>query len=367
MADRVTGLDAGADDYLVKPFAYEELLARVRALLRRRAPAGPAPAHLRRPGPRPVGPRGTAGRSARSSSPRRSSSCCSSSSTNPRQVLSRPQLLDAVWGLPAATASNVVDVYVGYLRTKLEAAGEPRLIHTVRGVGYVLRAPPDVHPDPHHPGRRRHRHAGHLLPVQHAVRADLAAGSTPTATPSSRPGSTRLAAGVATATREDLAPVAPLAPVDPRSSVDVFVVLAGRGRHRAAGHRPGRASRPRCSRPPAVPGRPRPRCRSRAARPDETVRVQVRPWSRPDLGAVRVRRGRPDQPSGHPGPGRTGRPVHRVGPDHVRRRVRRGLGGDRTGPAAAAADGRHGRRGGPLAGPRAAPAGDAGRTTPSGG
>ena len=59
---------------------------------------------------------------------------------HPRQVLNRAQLLDAVWGLPSATASNVVDVYVGYLRTKLEAAGEPRLLHTVRGVGYVLRA-----------------------------------------------------------------------------------------------------------------------------------------------------------------------------------------------------------------------------------
>jgi len=59
---------------------------------------------------------------------------------HPRQVLSRSQLLDAVWGLPVATASNVVDVYVGYLRAKLEAAGEPRLLHTVRGVGYVLRA-----------------------------------------------------------------------------------------------------------------------------------------------------------------------------------------------------------------------------------
>ncbi len=60
---------------------------------------------------------------------------------HPRQVLTRAQLLDAVWGLPVATASNVVDVYVGYLRAKLEAAGEPRLIHTVRGVGYVLRTP----------------------------------------------------------------------------------------------------------------------------------------------------------------------------------------------------------------------------------
>ena len=140
MADRVEGLDAGADDYLVKPFAYEELLARVRALLRRRAPAGPAPltfadlvldptAHEVRRGERTI------------ELTAQEFELLQQFLANPRRVLSRPQLLDAVWGLPAATASNVVDVYVGYLRTKLEAAGEPRLIHTVRGVGYVLRAP----------------------------------------------------------------------------------------------------------------------------------------------------------------------------------------------------------------------------------
>jgi two-component system response regulator MprA len=137
-ADRVTGLDAGADDYLVKPFAYEELLARVRALLRRRgAPAPDAQARLAfadlvlDPGTREV---------------RRDGRLVELTAqefdllrhflAHPRQVLSRSQLLDAVWGLPAATASNVVDVYVGYLRAKL---GEPRLIQTVRGVGYALR------------------------------------------------------------------------------------------------------------------------------------------------------------------------------------------------------------------------------------
>ena len=141
MADRVKGLDAGADDYLVKPFAYEELLARVRALLRRRlVPADdgrlafmdleldPSAREVRR-GDRLV------------DLTAQEFDLLRHFLGHPRQVLSRTQLLDAVWGLPAATASNVVDVYVGYLRTKLEASGEPRLLHTVRGVGYVLRAP----------------------------------------------------------------------------------------------------------------------------------------------------------------------------------------------------------------------------------
>jgi two-component system response regulator MprA len=140
-ADRVHGLDAGADDYLVKPFAYEELLARVRALLRRRAPT--ADARLRfadvelDPLAREV---------------RRDGRLLELTAlefdvlayflAHPRRVFSRAQLLNAVWRLPTATASNVVDVYVGYLRAKLEAGGAPRLLHTVRGVGYVLRAEP---------------------------------------------------------------------------------------------------------------------------------------------------------------------------------------------------------------------------------
>ena len=138
-ADRVRGLDAGADDYLVKPFAYEELLARVRALLRRRS-AGTAgdrlsfadvvldpTAHEVHRGDRPI------------DLTAQEFDLLRHFLSHPRQVLSRAQLLEGVWGMPAATASNVVDVYVGYLRTKLESGGEPRLIHTVRGVGYVLR------------------------------------------------------------------------------------------------------------------------------------------------------------------------------------------------------------------------------------
>ena len=139
-ADRVTGLDAGADDYLVKPFEYDELLARVRALLRRYEPVDEA-ANLgladlvMDQGTREVrrGPRQITLTALQFD-------LLAHLLRHQRQVLSRQQLLDAVWGGGNAATSNVVDVSIGVLRAKLEAAGEPRLLHTVRGVGYVLRA-----------------------------------------------------------------------------------------------------------------------------------------------------------------------------------------------------------------------------------
>jgi two-component system response regulator MprA len=132
--ERVRGLDSGADDYLVKPFAYEELLARVRALLRRAAPAD----HLRF---------GDLRLEPASRAAWRGDRAVELTATefdllrhflrHPRQVLSREQLIDAVWKGEAET-DNVVAVYVGYLRQKLEQDGEPRLLHTVRGAGYAL-------------------------------------------------------------------------------------------------------------------------------------------------------------------------------------------------------------------------------------
>ena len=133
--DRVAGLDAGADDYLVKPFAYDELLARVRALVRRRAPAPHAVLAFADVTLDPA-----AREACRGGRPLTLTALefdlLRHFLDHPRQVLTRGQLLAAVWGTDLATASNIVDVYVGYLRAKL---GEPRLLHTVRGVGYVLR------------------------------------------------------------------------------------------------------------------------------------------------------------------------------------------------------------------------------------
>ncbi|MFF5427110.1 MULTISPECIES: response regulator transcription factor [unclassified Streptomyces] len=145
VGDRVTGLDAGADDYLVKPFELDELFARIRALLRRSAYAAPAAApagdgvlafeDLRMdPVTREV-TRG--GRTVELT--RTEFTLLEMFLTHPRQVLTREQILKAVWGFDFEPSSNSLDVYVMYLRRKTEAGGEPRLVHTVRGVGYVLR------------------------------------------------------------------------------------------------------------------------------------------------------------------------------------------------------------------------------------
>jgi two-component system response regulator MprA len=136
--DRVTGLEAGADDYLIKPFALEELVARLKALLRRRGPPdanrlsfadlsidlGTREAHRGR-------------RLLQLTA--REFDLLATFLRNPRQVLSRDQLLEEVWGFESGIDTHVLEVYVGYLRQKLEEQGEGRIIHTLRGVGYVLK------------------------------------------------------------------------------------------------------------------------------------------------------------------------------------------------------------------------------------
>ena len=144
VTERVDGLDAGADDYLVKPFALEELLARLRALMRRSAPSAESET-LRfgdlslDPGTREV---------------HRGSRLIELTRTeflllelflrNPKQVLPREMIFDRVWGYDFGLNSNSLEVYIGYLRRKTEAEGEARLIHTVRGVGYVMRLPAET-------------------------------------------------------------------------------------------------------------------------------------------------------------------------------------------------------------------------------
>ena len=136
--DRVAGLDAGADDYVVKPFALEELHARVRALLRR---SGGGPDETLRFADLEVDPRTHEARRAgeRIELTRTEFSLLELFMRNPRQVLTRSIIFERVWGYDFGYASNSLDVYIGYLRRKTEAGGRPRLIQTIRGVGYALR------------------------------------------------------------------------------------------------------------------------------------------------------------------------------------------------------------------------------------
>src|SRR6266478_6096937 len=127
VGDKVTGLDLGADDYLSKPFAFEEFLARVRALLRR---GGGGPAPVLRLADLTLDPA------------TREDTLLEYFLRNAGRVLTRPMLAQHVWGLDFDPESNVVDVYVGYLRRRIEGQGERRLLHTVRGVGYVLKDEP---------------------------------------------------------------------------------------------------------------------------------------------------------------------------------------------------------------------------------
>lgn len=145
VSERVAGLDAGADDYLPKPFALEELLARMRALLRRRAiPEETADSRALTFSDLSLDPvtREVSRGERQISLTRTEFSLLEMLIANPRRVLTRSRILEEVWGFDFPTSGNALEVYVGYLRRKTEAEGEPRLIHTVRGVGYVLRETP---------------------------------------------------------------------------------------------------------------------------------------------------------------------------------------------------------------------------------
>jgi len=144
VSERVAGLDAGADDYLPKPFALEELLARLRALLRRTAMEAEGESEALEFADLTLDPvTREVTRGERSISLTRTEfSLMEMLLMNPRRVLTRSRILEEVWGYDFPTSGNALEVYVGYLRRKTEAEGESRLIHTVRGVGYVLRETP---------------------------------------------------------------------------------------------------------------------------------------------------------------------------------------------------------------------------------
>ena len=140
VSDRVQGLDAGADDYLVKPFEFDELLARIRALLRRARPEGAETlsfADLRLDTGTHQGFRGERAFELTA----KEYELLELFLRHPRQVLTREVIFDRVWGYDFGGESNIIEVYIRYLRQKTEEGGEPRLVHTVRGVGYVLREP----------------------------------------------------------------------------------------------------------------------------------------------------------------------------------------------------------------------------------
>jgi two-component system response regulator MprA len=140
VSDRVAGLDAGADDYLPKPFALDELLARLRALLRR-VPSAGGPLAYTDVRVDPLGHRAWRNEE-RLDLTRTEFSLLELFVRNAERVLTRSEILVAVWGYDFGPTSNSLEVYVGYLRRKLEEGDQPRLIHTVRGVGYVMRHEP---------------------------------------------------------------------------------------------------------------------------------------------------------------------------------------------------------------------------------
>jgi two-component system, OmpR family, response regulator MprA len=148
VGDRVDGLDAGADDYMVKPFALDELLARLRALTRRSKPEPAADGTTAHQGTQTLSfdglsldlqTREVTRHGRRISLTRTEFALLQTFLENPRRVLERGWLLNEVWGFDFPTTANSLEVYIGYLRRKTEGPGESRLIHTVRGIGYVLR------------------------------------------------------------------------------------------------------------------------------------------------------------------------------------------------------------------------------------